>query len=175
MHKAIATKAHADKVKFQIALYEETFKVVFTIASSWYFEEAQDIVQSIFAKIFALPIETLEQPVETIGVLKYMAVATRNHCKEFWRKKKEQEQKIEAYTQRLEPSVSGGLDNGLIDTDYLMRHLTEKEAQVITLQFNHDLEDCEIREKMGLPSNDAVRQHRHRALVKLRKANGGSR
>ncbi len=170
LKKALKSKSYMDKVKFQKMFYEETFYVVFAIANAWYQEQAEDITQSIFTEIFAKDLEKLAKPIETEGVCRYMAAVTVNRCKKIWKKKKEREETAEKYWYgQSEPIVRSSKD-GFLDSDYLLKYVTEKEAMVIALQFNDDLEDCEIKERLGLSSNDAVRQHRHRALKKLRKS-----
>jgi DNA-directed RNA polymerase specialized sigma24 family protein len=172
---AIDTPSPANKVVFQKAFYDATYKVVFLVAAAWFGKiEAQDMVQQIYTRIFSRPLQRLAKAVMPDAILAFMTKTAVNYCREEWRRRKIAQQRIEGYFQNRRNGLSGDPGDQQIAMDYLRAHLSEKEAQVISLQFNHDLEDCEIREHMALSSNDAVRKLRSRALRKLRRRYGAS-
>lgn len=163
LEKALSSNLLEDKQAFQEMLYDETFDLVYPIVKSWYPKDVDDIISDIYTdKLLLIKLEKYQSVSDLEG---YVAVTVKHYCQDLWKAKK----KEEALYDHLSSEQYTSCIQSNLDFDFLSKHLSVLQTEVIRLRFYENLTYFEIQETLQLSSESSVRQHVSRGLKKLKK------
>jgi len=151
-----------DEEKFS-KLYDEHSENIyrFLLSKTRNTEDALDLVQEVFSKIF----EKINILDESRNIKSYLFTLANNKCIDYFRARKTHEN-IDDFTDFI-PAAAGSDRDGIIAIADAMKKLSPREKEVFELKYFFNFKIIEISEQLKI-SDGSVKRYLFDATLKLR-------